>query len=454
MTNTSLSSQMPSLLIANRGEIARRIQRTAQKWGIKTIAVFSDADRNAPYVKEANEAIHIGGPSPKESYLRVEAIVNALQQSKASALHPGYGFLSENEKLVQACEQAGVTFVGPPVSAMRAMGDKIESKKTMIASGVPVVPGPVEPLESADEAVAVANAVGYPVMLKASAGGGGIGMSRCKNDKQLRDAFDDARKKGEMFFGSSRVFIEKLIENPHHIEVQVLGDKHGNIIHLFDRECSIQRRNQKVLEETPSPLLDDELRKRVCDAGVKAARAVGYVNAGTVEMVADEGGNVYFLEMNTRLQVEHPITEMVTGIDLVEWQLRVAVGEPISFSPKQTGHAIELRICAEDPDKRFFPQPGSLETVSWPSGVGIRVDAGVESGDVVTPYYDSMLAKLIAHGSTRDEAIARLLSALSQTRIDGVKTNLDMHRRILESEAFRAGKTTTSFLETVLQLKS
>src|SRR4051812_34893420 len=311
------------LLIANRGEIARRIGRTAKKMGIGVVAVYSDADADAPFVKEADERVRIGPPPPKESYLNVDAIVAAVKSTGADAVHPGYGFLSENEKFVAAVEAAGARFVGPPVSAMKAMGSKIESKLAMAAAGVPVVPGPIEALETEDAAVTAADAVGYPVMLKASAGGGGIGMAKCKSEKQLRAAYEDARKKGEMFFGSSRVFIEKLVESPHHIEVQILADAHGTVRHLFERECSVQRRHQKVLEETPSPLLDDATRAAVCDAAVKAAAAVGYVNAGTVEFVAGEDKSFYFLEMNTRLQVEHPITEAVLGIDIVEHQLRI-----------------------------------------------------------------------------------------------------------------------------------
>jgi acetyl-CoA carboxylase, biotin carboxylase subunit len=445
---------MKKLLIANRGEIARRIGRTAKRMGIQVVAVYSDADADAPFVKEADERVRIGPPPPKESYANVDAIVAALKSSGADALHPGYGFLSENEALVAACDALGVTFVGPPVSAIKAMGHKIESKLAMVKAGVPVVPGPNEPLESEDAAVKAAESVGYPVMLKASAGGGGIGMSKCKNEKQLRQAFEDARKKGEMFFGSSRVFVEKCVESPHHIEVQILADKHGRVMHLLERECSVQRRNQKVLEETPSMLLDDATRAAVCEAAVKAAQAVGYQNAGTVEFVAAEDKTFYFLEMNTRLQVEHPITEATLGIDIVEQQLRIASGEPLSITPTPRGHAIELRICAEDPNKRFFPQPGTLKEVRWPSGEGIRVDAGVESGSVVPPFYDSLLAKMIGWGETRAQAIERLKAALDQTVIEGIVTNIEMHKRILSDEGFIAGKTNTSFLEERLGLKA
>ena len=455
---TSAPLPFKKLLIANRGEIARRIGKTAQRLGLSTVAVHSDADENAPFVREADEKVRIGPPPPKESYLCIDAILEAAKKTGADALHPGYGFLAENEQLVAACEGNGITFVGPPVPAMRAMGGKIESKIKMIEAGVPVVPGPVHALQSEDDAVKAADAAGYPVMLKASAGGGGIGMARCKNEKQVRQAFEDAKKKGEQFFGSGKVFIEKLVESPHHIEVQVLGDRHGNVVHLFERECSIQRRNQKVLEETPSPLLDEETRARICEAAVKAAAAVGYSSAGTVEFVADEQRNFYFLEMNTRLQVEHPITEVTLGVDIVEWMLRVAGGEKLSDALlrglPRNGHAIELRLCAEDPDKRFFPQPGTLTEVVWPTGEGIRVDAGVESGSVVPPFYDSLLAKVIGHGKDRNEAITRLLAALERTSIGGLKTNLEMHKRILTDDAFRAGKTNTAFLEERLGLKS
>ncbi len=445
------------LLVANRGEIARRVIRTGKRLGIVTVAVYSDADADAPFVKEADEAVRIGPPPPKDSYGNVEAIIAALKHSGADALHPGYGFLSENEALVTACASLGVTFVGPNLAAIRAMGSKIESKLAMIAAGVPVVPGPVEALESEDAAVVAAEAAGWPVMLKASAGGGGIGMAKCKNEKQLRSAFDDARKKGEMFFGSSRVFVEKCIERPHHVEVQILGDKHGHVHHLFERECSIQRRNQKVLEETPSPLVDRHpgMREKLLDAAVKAAAAVGYDNAGTVEFVADDSGAFYFLEMNTRLQVEHPITEAVTGVDLVELQLRAAAGEVIEkLDLQQNGHAIELRICAEDPDKRFFPSPGTVSLATWPTGEGIRVDAGVETGSVVPPFYDSLLAKIIGHGPDRQTATARLLTALETTVIEGIKTNLSLHQRVLTNPAFVAGETDTGFIESQLGLKA
>ncbi len=445
------------LLIANRGEIARRIIRTARRLEIETVAVFSDADADAPFVKEAHHTMRIGAPPPKDSYANVSNIIEALKHSGADALHPGYGFLSESDALVSGCAGVYVTFVGPNIHAIRAMGSKIESKKTMVAAGVPVVPGPIEALATEDDAVAAANAVGYPVMLKASAGGGGIGMAKCKNEKQLRSSFEDAQKKGQQFFGSSQVFIEKCIENPHHVEVQIMADRHGNVHALFERECSIQRRNQKVLEETPSPLVDRHkgMREKLCEAAVAAARAVKYDNAGTVEFVADDAGNFYFLEMNTRLQVEHPITEAITGLDIVELQIRAAAGERLdTLDIRRDGHAIELRLCAEDPDKRFFPSPGTITKATWPSGDGIRVDAGVETGTVVPPFYDSMLAKLIGHGPDRKTAIARLQGALEATVIEGVTTNITLHQRILASEAFKSGATNTAFIESELGLKS
>jgi len=443
------------LLIANRGEIARRIGRTAKKLGIVVVAVHSDADVDAPFVREADERVRIGPPPPKESYLNVQAILDAAKQTGAQAIHPGYGFLSESESLVAACEERGIAFVGPTRSAMRAMGSKIEAKATMRRAGVPVVPGRDEALEAADDAAKVADEIGYPVMLKASAGGGGIGMAKCKNEKQLRSAFDDAKKKGEMFFGSSAVFLEKLVESAHHIEVQILADEGGRVVHLYERECSVQRRHQKVLEETPSPLLDEAARAALCAAAVKAAEAVSYRSAGTVEFVVDANKQFYFLEMNTRLQVEHPITEETLGVDLVEQQLRVAAGERLGLERlTRRGHAIELRICAEDPDKRFFPSPGTLGDVVWPTGEGIRVDAGVETGSVVPPFYDSLLAKIIGFAPTRAEAIARLEEALARTTLTGIATNLSMHRRILADEEFRAGRYDTSFLEARLGLKA
>jgi acetyl-CoA carboxylase biotin carboxylase subunit len=445
------------LLVANRSEIARRVMRTARRMGIGCVAVYSEADAEAPFVKEADEAVCIGPPPPKESYLNVDAILKAAKDTGAGAIHPGYGFLSESEDLVARCDAAGIVFVGPPVSAMKAMGAKIAAKQTMETAGVPVVPWHKGSLDDEDAAVAAAEHIGFPVMLKTSAGGGGIGMYKCKKEKKLRKSFEDARKKGEMFFGSPEVFLEKYIESPHHIEVQILADTHGNVLHLYERECSVQRRHQKLVEEAPSPFLSDATRASMCSTAVTAARAVGYVGAGTVEMVVDADQQYFFLEMNTRLQVEHPVTEMILGHDLVELQLRVAAGEALPMKQADLtpdGHAIELRVCAEDPDKRFFPSPGTLGEVTWPEGEGVRVDAGVESGNAVPQFYDSLIAKIIGHGATRAEAIERLLKALESTKVDGVATTLDFHRRVLENDVFRAGTYDTHFIEDHLGLKS
>ncbi|MFZ9886734.1 MAG: acetyl-CoA carboxylase biotin carboxylase subunit [Myxococcota bacterium] len=444
------------LLVANRSEIARRVMRTARRLGIATVAVYSEADQGAPFVTEADEAICIGPPPPRESYLNVDAIIAAARQTGADAVHPGYGFLSESEALQSACAAAGIVFVGPPREAIRAMGGKIEAKRSMERAGVPVVPWHAGHIETEDEAAVIAEKVGYPIMLKTSAGGGGIGMHRCDNEKKLRKSFEDAKKKGEMFFGSSEVFLERYVESPHHIEVQILADQHGKVLHLFDRECSVQRRHQKLIEEAPSPFLTEATRAAICEAAVKAAAAVGYTNAGTVEFVVDSDQQFYFLEMNTRLQVEHPVTEAILGLDIVEWQLRVAAGERLPFEQSELrphGHAIELRVCAEDPEKRFFPSPGALGQVRWPAGPGIRVDAGVETGGQITPFYDSLIAKLIGHGPTREEAIARLEAALAETQVEGVATTLGFHRTVLAHEVFRSGHYDTGFIADVLQMK-
>jgi len=445
------------ILVANRSEIACRVLRTAKRMGIATVAVYSEADKDAVFVKMADEAVCIGPAAPKESYLNVDAILQAAKDTGAEAIHPGYGFLSESELLVDACEQAGVVFIGPNKHAIQLMGKKIEAKDAMKKAGVPVVPGSDGAIPDEDEAVRLAEEMGFPVMLKASAGGGGIGMYACKKEKKLRKSFEDAQKKGEMFFGSPEVFLEKLIEEPHHIEVQIMADTHGNVRHLLDRECSLQRRHQKVLEEAPSPFLRDDVRKALCETAVTAAKAVDYVGAGTVEFIVDKDQNFYFLEMNTRLQVEHPVTEMILGMDLVEWQLKVAAGEAIDFTQDDVqakGHAIELRLCAEDPDKRFMPSPGTLTTVQWPEGDGIRVDAGVESGSEVTPYYDSMFAKLIAHADTRDAVIEKLQGAVENTRLEGIATNLSLHKRVLVDDTFKGGTYTTAFVADVLGLKA
>jgi acetyl-CoA carboxylase biotin carboxylase subunit len=445
-----------SVLIANRGEIARRIARTAKAMGMRTIAVYSEADAQMPFVKEADEAICLGEPPPKDSYANVDRILDAARSTGAEAIHPGYGFLSESVQLVQACQGAGIVFIGPPVEALSLMGHKVDARAAMIRAGVPVVPGSSGALISEDQAVDLAADLGYPVMLKAAAGGGGIGMYRCKKEKQIRANFEDAQKKGEMFFGSAEVFLEKQIEDPRHIEVQILADGRGKVLHLFERECSVQRRHQKLLEETPSPSIDPETRAAMCAAAVKAAEAVGYANAGTVEFIVDAQGHFYFIEMNTRLQVEHPITEMTLGLDLVQWQMRIAAGEPLTLNQgdlRPRGHAIEVRLCAEDPERRFFPSPGNLDRIVWPSGDGIRVDAALEEAGPILPFYDSMFAKIIAHGADRAEAIVRLREALAETVLEGINTNLELHKRILQDEVFLKGRYTTEFVRTHLGLK-
>lgn len=439
------------ILIANRGEIARRVIRTCRKMGIQTVAVYSDADRDAPHVREADEAVWIGPPPVAQSYLRIDAILDAARQTGAEAIHPGYGFLSENGEFAARCEEAGLVFIGPSPEVITAMGSKIEARRRMKEAGVPVVPGGEGAVESLEQALALAEEIGYPVMLKASAGGGGIGMSLVRSPEELTKAYESTRTRSRNYFGDEAVFLEKFVENPRHIEVQVAADGKGRVVHLFERECSVQRRHQKVIEESPSPFLDEEKRARLTDAAVRGAAAIGYRNLGTVEFIFDGEGNFYFLEMNTRLQVEHPVTEMITGLDLVEWQIRIAAGEPLPLDQdriSRRGAAIECRVYAEDP-VRFLPSPGTVTALEWPGDV--RVDAGVEAGSAVTPYYDPLIAKIIAWGESRAEATERLERALESVRIDGIKTNVPMLLEVLRSEPFRRGTYTT---ELVQQLRS
>ncbi|MFZ9635128.1 MAG: acetyl-CoA carboxylase biotin carboxylase subunit, partial [Alphaproteobacteria bacterium] len=395
------------ILVANRGEIACRVMRTCRRLGIATVAVYSDADADALHVREADEAVRIGPPPSAQSYLQVEAILEACRRTGAQAVHPGYGFLSENAAFAAALDQAGIVFIGPTMSAVAAMGDKIESKKLAQKAGVNMVPGHLAAIADADEAVAIARRVGYPVMIKASAGGGGKGMRIAHDDAEAREGFRSATSEARSSFGDERVFIEKFIEQPRHIEIQVLGDAHGNVIHLGERDCSIQRRHQKVIEEAPSPFLDARTRAAMGAQAVALAKAVDYRSAGTVEFIVDARRNFYFLEMNTRLQVEHPVTEMVTGIDLVEWMIRVAAGERLPFRQQDValkGWAIEARVYAEDPFRNFLPSIGRLTRYQPPAGDGIRVDTGVYDGGEIPMYYDSMIAKLVAAAPTRDEA--------------------------------------------------
>lgn len=438
---------LKKVLIANRGEIALRVIRACHAAGIPTVAVFSEVDRQALHVRMADEAVLIGPPSPRESYLVQDRILEAARISGADAIHPGYGFLSENATFASRCRDAGVTFIGPPPEAIRAMGDKIQSRLRMKAAKVPVVPG--EDAVNEDTLEDAAKRIGLPLMLKASAGGGGKGIRIVREMSELKEAFLRARAEAEKAFGDGTVFLERYVDGPHHVEVQVFGDHHGTIVHLFERECSVQRRHQKVVEETPSPFVTPELRQRMCDAAVAAARAVGYVNAGTVEFLVDSNREFYFLEMNTRLQVEHAITELVTGVDLVAEQLRVAAGKPLSFKQadvRQAGHAIEVRVCAEDPESGYLPSTGRIQELLLPGGPHVRLDSALYPGLEVTPYYDSMLAKLCVHAPTREAALAFMRQALAEMRIGGLRSNLAHLARILRDPEFTSGTYDTGLL--------
>jgi acetyl-CoA carboxylase biotin carboxylase subunit len=435
--------------VANRGEIALRIIRACRKLGIRPIAVYSEADAGAPHVRAADQALPIGPAPARESYLSIERIIGAARQAGAAAVHPGYGFLSENWRFADACQKAGLTFVGPPPEVLRTMGEKTEARRIVARAGVPVLPGSDGPVASAGAAREVADAIGYPVMLKAAAGGGGIGMALVPGPERLDAAFAAASRRTQAAFGDAAVYVERAVERPRHVEVQVLGDAHGGLIHLRERDCSIQRRHQKLVEESPAPRLDEGLRGRLHAAGVRAAAAAGYRNAGTVEFLV-EGDRFYFLEMNTRLQVEHPVTEEVVGLDLVEAQFRIAAGEPLAWAQadvRARGAAIECRIYAEDADRNFLPSPGTVTVVDLPEGPGLRHECGVEPGSVVSVHYDPLLAKVIAAGRDRAEALDRMADALGRYRIEGVKTTVPLHRRILASPAFRAGDVHTRFLE-------
>ncbi|WP_199426245.1 acetyl-CoA carboxylase biotin carboxylase subunit [Thermaerobacillus caldiproteolyticus] len=437
------------MLIANRGEIAVRIIRTCKKLGIQTVAVYSEADADSLHVKWADEAYLIGKPRVSESYLNIEKIIEVAKKTKAEAIHPGYGLLSENPAFARRCEEEGIVFIGPSADVIAKMGSKIESRKTMAEAGVPIVPGISFPLNDADEAIKTAETIGYPIMLKASAGGGGIGMQIVKSEGELRKAFEGNQKRAASFFGDGAMYLEKYIENPRHIEIQLLADHHGHCIYLWERECSIQRRHQKVVEEAPSPFLDEQTRRKMGETAIRAAKHIGYTNAGTIEFLVDEQKNFYFLEMNTRLQVEHPVTEEITGLDLVEEQLRIAAGERLRYTQdeiQQDGHAIEVRIYAEDP-KTFFPSPGKITLFQAPEGENIRNETAVTSGMTVTPFYDPMIAKLITKGQTRQEAMTRMLQALEHYQIEGIKTNIPMLKEVVSHPAFQAGQTTTNFVE-------
>jgi acetyl-CoA carboxylase biotin carboxylase subunit len=439
------------ILIANRGEIAIRIMRACRELGIKTVAVYSEADKNAQHVQFADEAVLLGGAAPKESYLNVDALLRAARDSQADAIHPGYGFLSENASFAAAVESANMTFIGPSADSIRAMGDKAESKILMKKAGVPTVPG-FEGLESYDDFKKAASEIGYPVLVKAAAGGGGKGMRVVNAESELKEAIELARREALNAFGDERLLIEKYLAEAHHIEIQVFGDKNGNLVHLFERECSVQRRHQKIIEESPSPLLTPELRAKMGEAAVNAAQAVNYYNAGTVEFIFEpKTQQYYFLEMNTRLQVEHPVTELVTGLDLVHWQIRIAAGEKFPFTQSdlhQHGHAIECRVYAEDPSTGFLPSTGKLLQFIQPQGPGIRVDSGFATGDEVTHFYDPLLAKLIVYAGNREDAIKRMKSALNDFIVHGVVTNIDYMHAVLDTDVFKQGKVSTRWVET------
>jgi acetyl-CoA carboxylase biotin carboxylase subunit len=438
------------ILIANRGEIACRVIRACREMKIGTVAVYSDADADALHVRMADEAYHIGPAPSAESYLRGDKIIEVAKKSGAEAIHPGYGFLSENAAFVRAVTEAGIVFIGPPADAMESMGGKMSARKIAIEAGVPVVPGTTEALRSFDDAREIAARMGYPVMLKASAGGGGKGMRLVANESELKSALETAQSEARASFGDDAVYVEKAVERPRHIEIQVFSDKRGNHVHLGERECSIQRRHQKVIEEAPSPINSAELRAEMGACAVKVAAAVNYVGAGTVEfLVSDVDHSFYFLEMNTRLQVEHPVTELVTGIDLVREQIRVAWGEPLSFRQEDValrGHAIECRIYAEDHEQNFMPSPGSITRLRIPQGPGVRDDGGVYEGSEVSIYYDPMISKFATHGRDRAEAIDRMRRALAEYEIGGIKTTLPFFREVMEDEEFVAGRLDTGFI--------
>ncbi len=452
MVSTPDRPRIDTVLVANRGEIAVRIIRTLRAMSIRSVAVFSEPDRDARHVIEADTAVLIGPAAARESYLDISKVIAAAQKSSAQAIHPGYGFLSENPAFAQTCLSAGIVFIGPPVSAIIAMGDKIAAKTTVSAAGVPVVPGLAEPGLTDSQLISAAAEIGYPVLVKPSAGGGGKGMRRVNDPAQLPDALISARREAAASFGDDTLFIERFLARPRHIEVQVLADGHGNVVHLGERECSLQRRHQKVIEEAPSPLLDNETRERIGVDACRTASSVGYVGAGTVEFIvsADHPDELFFMEMNTRLQVEHPVTEMITGIDLVEWQLRIARGEPLAFTQSDvaySGHAIEARVYAEDPAAGFLPTGGSVVTLSEPVGSGIRVDSGLQLGTLVGSDYDPMLSKVIAHGTDRLAALRGLDRALGATVIAGVGTNIDFVRFLLSDPQVIAGNLDTDLLD-------
>ena len=438
------------ILVANRGEIAVRVMRACRELGIKAVAIYSEADKSSLHVAYADEAYCVGPPPPTESYLNIERIIDVAEKCGAEAIHPGYGFLAERPDFARACEEAGIEFIGPTPSSMELMGNKVAVKHVIAKAGVPVIPGSEGPVEDPEEAIEIANELGYPVLLKAVFGGGGRGMRIARSDEEVREAFDIASMEASTAFGSPALYIEKLIERPRHIEFQVLADKHGHIIHLGERECSIQRRHQKLLEEAPSPVVDEEARERVGSWAIRAAKAVGYVNAGTFEFLRDQEGRFYFMEVNKRIQVEHLVTEMVTGVDIVKAQIRIAAGEELWLGQGDVvlrGHAINCRINAEDPEREFIPCPGTVSELRLPGGPGIRIDTALYQGYEVPIYYDSLVAKLAAWGSDRAEAIARMKNALEELVIRGIKTTAPLHKAIISDPDFISGRFHTGFID-------
>ena len=438
------------LLIANRGEIAVRIIRACREMGIATVAVYSEADEESLHTQLADEAICIGPGPSAQSYLNMEQIISATMVSGADAIHPGFGFLSENARFAELCEKCGITFVGPPSKVIRMLGNKKIARSTMIAAGVPVVPGSEGDVEDIETGLKEAERIGYPVIIKAALGGGGKGMRTAWTPEEFESAFQTAQKETEMAFADSTMYIEHFVENPRHIEFQILADKYGNVIHLGERDCSIQRNHQKLIEESPSVALSDELRKKMGDAAVKAAKAAGYENAGTIEFLLEKSGNFYFMEMNTRIQVEHPVTEWVTGVDLVKEQIRIASGQKLSYTQEDirlTGHAIECRINAENPEKGFRPSPGTITDMYLPGGKGIRIDSAIYSGYTIPPYYDSMVAKLIVWAKNRQEAIRKMQSALGEVIIEGIDTNVDYQYGIVNHPDYIEGNIDIEFIE-------
>jgi acetyl-CoA carboxylase, biotin carboxylase subunit len=439
------------VLVANRGEIALRVVRACQELGVASVAVYSDADESALHVRRADEAVRIGPPPAAKSYLDVDALIEAAKETDAEAVHPGYGFLAENAAFAAACRDAGLVFIGPSAEAIEKMGNKSAARRLAREAEVPVVPGS-DDASSADEAAETAGGIGYPIMVKAAAGGGGRGIRVAEDEEGLRKAVQVARREAEAAFGDGTLYLEKLLVTPRHVEVQIMGDHEGNVIHLYERECSMQRRRQKILEEAPSPGISPKIREEMTEAAVRLAREAGYVNAGTVEFLV-EGEEFYFIEMNTRIQVEHPVTEMLTGVDLVKEQIRIAAGEPLRLKQEDVpmvGHAMEFRINAEDPDQDFMPSPGEISFLDVPGGPGVRVDSAIYQGYKIPPFYDSMVGKLIVWALTREEAISRARRALREYRLEGIETTLPLHLRLLEGEVLRSGEYHTGYLEELL----